>query len=118
MGASLVLPDAGGQSRTLQDRAALTKLHPVVLALNGVGGASSATLASMLSENGVIVTYGGMARQPVSVPTGTLIFKNIAARGFWLSKWLAKEKAAAAAAAAAVVVGEAAAGTPRWGSAR
>lgn len=48
-----------------------------------------------------MVTYGGMARLPAAVPTGALIFKNISARGFWLSRWLADEKKAADAAEAA-----------------
>ena len=64
----------------------------MTLALNGVGGTSSATLASMLAKDGVVVTYGGMARQPAHVPTGALIFKNISARGFWLTRWLSDEK--------------------------
>ena len=35
-----------------------------------------------------MITYGGMSRQPVTVPTSLLIFKNINIKGFWLSKWL------------------------------
>ena len=64
----------------------------------------------MLAKDGVMVTYGGMARMPASVPTGALIFKNISARGFWLSRWLADEKAAAAAEAAEAAAAAAAAG--------
>ena len=96
LGASLVLPDDGCAHRSPEARAAMQKLPPVSLALNGVGGASSATLASLLREKGVMVTYGGMAKQPARVPTGALIFKDIVARGFWLTRWLADEKKAAA----------------------
>jgi trans-2-enoyl-CoA reductase len=35
-----------------------------------------------------MVTYGGMSRKPVTVPTSALIFKNIQLKGFWLTKWL------------------------------
>ena len=34
-----------------------------------------------------MVTYGGMGRKPVCVPTGRLIFNDVALRGFWLSRW-------------------------------
>uniref|UniRef100_A0A7S0SU43 Alcohol dehydrogenase-like C-terminal domain-containing protein n=1 Tax=Mantoniella antarctica TaxID=81844 RepID=A0A7S0SU43_9CHLO len=101
MGASLVLVDDGRSHRTIQGKAALAALPPVALALNGVGGASSTTLASMLAKDGVIVTYGGMSKQPTSISAGMLIFRNITARGFWLSRWSADQQTAAAAAAAA-----------------
>lgn len=31
------------------------------------------------------MTYGGLSMKPVSIPTGLFIFKDIIARGFWLS---------------------------------
>ena len=92
LGAVVVFADDGKSHRSADAREGLRLLPPVKLALNGVGGASSATLASMLAKDGVVVTYGGMARQPANVPTGALIFKNISARGFWLTRWLADEK--------------------------
>lgn len=87
LGASLVVRDAAGGFRTRAVADALREMPPVALALNGVGGASSAALAGALAENGVMVTYGGMARAPAHVPTGAAIFKNVTARGFWLTRW-------------------------------
>ena len=87
LGASLVVRDAAGGFRTRAAADALGEMPPVALALNGVGGASSAALAGALAENGVMVTYGGMARAPAHVPTGAAIFKNVTARGFWLTRW-------------------------------
>ncbi|CAB3411487.1 unnamed protein product [Caenorhabditis bovis] len=63
------------------------KFPGVRLALNCVGGKSSLFLASVLDHGGSMVTYGGMSKQPVQVPTGPLIFKNIKLHGFWVSKW-------------------------------
>ena len=60
-------------------------LPPPRLALDCVGGDSSATLAKMLAAGGTLVTYGGMSLRPVTVPTPTLIFKDIRVRGFWCS---------------------------------
>lgn len=33
------------------------------------------------------VTYGGMSREPVVVPTSALIFQDVQIRGFWMSEW-------------------------------
>lgn len=34
-----------------------------------------------------MVTYGGMAKQPVIASVSQLIFKDLKLRGFWLSQW-------------------------------
>lgn len=34
-----------------------------------------------------MVTYGGMSREPVTVTTAALIFKDISCRGFWMTRW-------------------------------
>ena len=57
------------------------------LALNCVGGRSSTNIAKQLTDQGVIVTYGGMSKQPVGIPTSLYIFKDIHSRGFWVTKW-------------------------------
>ncbi|KAI1329970.1 hypothetical protein F5Y16DRAFT_364566 [Xylariaceae sp. FL0255] len=59
----------------------------VRLGLNCVGGKSAQTMAKYLGQSGTLVTYGGMSRQPVNLPTGLLIFKDIRFVGFWLSRW-------------------------------
>ena len=57
------------------------------LALNTVGGESALRLANALARKGVIVTYGAMARQPIRIPNGLLIFKNLVWTGFWITAW-------------------------------
>lgn len=57
------------------------------LALNGVGGKSATELLRHLQFGGSMVTYGGMAKQPVTVPVSALIFKDVKVRGFWVTKW-------------------------------
>ncbi|CEO99213.1 enoyl-[acyl-carrier-protein] reductase [Plasmodiophora brassicae] len=63
------------------------KVPKPVLALNAVGGPSATNIARALAPNGTLVTYGGMSKKPVTLPTGLLIFQNIVSRGFWLSRW-------------------------------
>ncbi|XP_043850793.1 enoyl-[acyl-carrier-protein] reductase, mitochondrial [Dromiciops gliroides] len=57
------------------------------LALNCVGGKSSTELMRHLGHGGTMVTYGGMAKQPVTASASSFIFKDIKLRGFWMSQW-------------------------------
>ncbi|HEY6675602.1 MAG TPA: zinc-binding dehydrogenase, partial [Terrimicrobium sp.] len=50
--------------------------------------ASALNVANALSDFGVLVTYGAMARQPLKIPNGLLIFRNLEFKGFWASRWL------------------------------
>ncbi|HEY5742256.1 MAG TPA: 2-enoyl thioester reductase domain-containing protein [Terrimicrobiaceae bacterium] len=59
-----------------------------LLALNAVGGASALNLANALGDKGTLVTYGAMGRQPLKIPNGLLIFRNLEFKGFWVSRWL------------------------------
>lgn len=56
------------------------------LALNAVGGASALNLANALADGGTHVTYGAMGRQPLKIPNGLLIFRNLRFAGFWLRR--------------------------------
>ncbi len=60
---------------------------PIRLALNAVGGESALRLANALAPSGTLVTYGAMARQPLRIPNGLLIFQDLSWRGFWVSRW-------------------------------
>ncbi|KAM8975933.1 enoyl-[acyl-carrier-protein] reductase, mitochondrial isoform 1-T1 [Pelodytes ibericus] len=57
------------------------------LALNCVGGKSTTEMLRHLDYGGTMVTYGGMAKQPVTVPVSALIFKNVKLCGFWGTQW-------------------------------
>lgn len=59
----------------------------IKVGLNCVGGKPTAALVKQLSHSGHLVTYGGMSKQPLMLPTGALIFKDIKFSGFWVSRW-------------------------------
>lgn len=63
------------------------KIKDARLALNCVGGKSTLMLAATLGFRGCMVTYGGMSKMPLQIPTGPLIFKDIRLAGFWMSRW-------------------------------
>ncbi|XP_011213002.2 enoyl-[acyl-carrier-protein] reductase, mitochondrial [Bactrocera dorsalis] len=58
-----------------------------LLALNCVGGKSATEVSRHLADKGVMVTYGGMSREPVIAGTAALIFKDVSFRGFWMTRW-------------------------------
>ena len=59
----------------------------VRLGLNCVGGKAAISMAKCLSPGAHLVTYGAMSKQPLAIPAGMLIFKNLVFDGFWVSKW-------------------------------
>ncbi|NXR12430.1 MECR protein, partial [Semnornis frantzii] len=57
------------------------------LALNCVGGKSTTEMLRHLQPKGTMVTYGGMAKQPLTVPVSAFIFRDVRLRGFWMTQW-------------------------------
>jgi len=55
--------------------------------LNAVGGESALRLANCLAPGSTLVTYGAMSLQPLKIPNGLLIFKDLRFRGIWINKW-------------------------------
>ena len=83
-GGDVVLVDG----ENLRDEvAAATERAPIRLALNAVGGENALRVAKTLASNGTMVTYGAMSLQPLCIPNGMLIFKNLRFTGFWVNKW-------------------------------
>eukprot|EP01047_Picozoa_sp_COSAG01_P002595 COSAG01_NODE_69_length_28801_cov_10.460038_21_plen_334_part_00 len=60
------------------------------LALNGVGGDQAKSLAKTLAPYGTMVTYGAMAKQPVTLGNALLIYQNIKLTGFNRSRYVAE----------------------------
>lgn len=66
----------------------LGDLKDAKLGLNCVGGNAATAVMKLLRENATMVTYGGMAKKPITVSTSAMIFKGIQLKGFWLQKWM------------------------------
>ncbi|HWB57936.1 MAG TPA: 2-enoyl thioester reductase domain-containing protein [Chthoniobacteraceae bacterium] len=92
LGADAVLLDTADLRKEIPARTGGAKIQ---LALNAVGGESALAVANSLAPHGTHVTYGAMAMQPVRVPNGLLIFKDIRFRGFWVTKWYEESTAPA-----------------------
>lgn len=57
------------------------------LGLNSVGGDSVSRIIRCMADAGVVVTFGGMASEPVRFPTRYLIFNDVRLTGFWMDRW-------------------------------
>jgi trans-2-enoyl-CoA reductase len=66
---------------------AATSGAPIRLGLNSVGGESALRLSNCLAFGGTLVSFGAMSLQPLKIPTGLLIFKDLRFRGIWINKW-------------------------------
>ncbi|KAH7445725.1 hypothetical protein KP509_01G021900 [Ceratopteris richardii] len=82
LGASGVFTENEAVSKEIGD------LKGAKLGLNCVGGSAATAVMKLLGENGIMVTYGGMSKKPITVSTSAFIFKNIELKGFWLQKWM------------------------------
>ena len=47
-------------------------------------------MAKTLAPEATVVTYGAMSLQPICIPNGMPIFKNLRFTGFWVNKWYDK----------------------------
>lgn len=81
LGADQVVLEGQPLDRSLLQGASLK------LALNAVGGDSASGLAKLLGQRGAMVTYGAMARKPLVLSNGPLIFKELSFHGFWVTGW-------------------------------
>lgn len=71
---------------------------PIRAAVDSIGGDASGDLMYLLGDNGLLVSFGSMAGEPMRIPSGATIFKQAVVKGFWgakVSADMAPEKRAA-----------------------
>ena len=83
-GGDAVLVDDGNLREQVKNA---TGGAPIRLGLNSVGGDSALRLANCLAPGGTLVSFGAMSLQPLKIPTGLFIFKDLRFRGIWINKW-------------------------------
>jgi len=64
------------------------------MAFDAVGGSMTFRLSEALRGQGQILIYGGLSGKAATLHPGTMIFKGLQVRGFWLTKWLAQKNVA------------------------
>jgi len=83
-GGDVVLVDGGNLREEVKHG---TNSAPIRLGLNAVGGDSALRLANCLAPGSTMVTFGAMSLQPLKIPNGLLIFKDLRFKGIWINKW-------------------------------
>jgi len=88
LGADMVVTEEELGARKLRNMVKdITEGKGLKLGMNCVCGSATTDLIKLLGERGHVVTYGAMAKQPLIIPASALIFKDIKAHGFWVSRW-------------------------------
>lgn len=88
-GATKVISESQNNDKSFNKETIPKLLGPdarIRLALNSVGGKSSSAIARKLEKNALMLTYGGMSKQPVTLPTSLHIFKGLTSKGFWITE--------------------------------
>jgi mitochondrial enoyl-[acyl-carrier protein] reductase / trans-2-enoyl-CoA reductase len=63
----------------------LAELPPCKLAFNCVGGDSTTDMARCLAPGGTLVTYGGMSKRTLTLPTELVVYNQLKVKGFWIA---------------------------------
>ena len=101
-GGDVVLVDGENLRDEVKD--ATTSDAPIRLGLNAVGGSSALRLANCLAPESTMVTFGAMSLQPLKIPNGLLIFKDLRFRGIWINKWVRQRDQAGAHGSVSIIV--------------
>lgn len=95
LGADFVLTEEEIRKKDIMDKVLESVAKPK-LALNAIGGQVATDCVRYLADGGTMVTYGGMSKKPVVLPTGSFIFKDHRYVGFWMTRWSKSNQTSAA----------------------
>lgn len=84
MGADIVIVDGDDLAARVKEA---TTGAAITLGVDAVGGMATERLAQCLAPGSTLVNYGAMSGEPCAVSPGSLIFRGITLRGFWLARW-------------------------------
>ena len=84
MGPTNVLSTANAQWKEQAQK--LIGESGAVSAIDSVGGETATDLVDLLGQDGELIVFGSATGAPLSLNSGTLIFKHITVKGFWGSR--------------------------------
>ena len=68
---------------------------PIKRGIDAIAGEATRRLANCLADNGTLVNYGLLSGKPCEIDAADVVFRNIALRGFWYSRWFLTAEPAA-----------------------
>ena len=83
----------GGDLVVIDGPNAVSEIHKgtegarIVLGIDCIAGEATTQIADTLAEGGTVVVFGGLSGQPAQVRALQLIAKDVAVRGFWITRW-------------------------------
>lgn len=85
LGGDINIPDSVLPTADFQ--AILKELPGIKLGLNCVGGETTTDLVRCLDSSATLVTYGGMSKKHLTLPTELVTYKQLQVKGFWIADW-------------------------------
>lgn len=70
----------------------LTAGQGVPYAIDAVGGETASAVVRSLAPGGRLLVYGTLSREPMTIDPRSLITRDVSVAGFWLSKWIARQR--------------------------
>lgn len=83
-GGDVVLVDGDDLAERVREATGEARIK---LGIDAVGGTATDRIAQSLAPAATVVNYGMMGGEPCEVSPGSLIFRGIVLRGFWLAHW-------------------------------
>jgi trans-2-enoyl-CoA reductase len=62
-------------------------LPPIKLAFNCIGGEGVVDIARVVGKGATLVTYGGMSKEQVAIPSDLISKKLLKLQSFWVTEW-------------------------------
>mgnify|MGYP002631183316 CR=1 FL=1 len=87
-GGDLNVPD--NYVGTPEFKAIMKDMGPCKLALNCIGGDILTDMARSLTDGAKVVSYGGMSKKPIDLPSDLVSSKSLSMEGFWVTEWNSK----------------------------
>lgn len=85
---AVVVATAAGDPRSVRKQVErLTGGSGAHGAVDAVAGKVGSLAAQCLAEGATMLVYGGLSGEPLALEAGTLIFRRVAVRGFWRTRW-------------------------------
>lgn len=84
LGGDVVLVDGDDLATRVKEATGGAK---IALGIDAVGGLATERLSQAVMSGGMVVNYGAMSGEPCAISPGSLIFRGIRLRGFWLAHW-------------------------------
>ncbi|XP_053209409.1 enoyl-[acyl-carrier-protein] reductase, mitochondrial-like [Panonychus citri] len=87
LGGNHIITEEDLRNREVMDSIWTKGTPKPILTLNCINGDNATNCVRHMAQDGIMVTYGGMSKKPLIIPTGPIIFNHLQFVGFWVTRW-------------------------------